>query len=92
MDININIWQKTSWFAIQSKSRQERLAAARVAELDLEVFLPQLREGKSTRDAIPRNPKALFSGYFFARFCPLESFEAVRSRMACCAPSGFHSP
>ena len=76
--MHLDFWQKESWFAIQSKSRQERLAAARVAGLDLEVFLPQLREEQSAHDGIRRISRALFSGYFFSRFCPLESLNTVR--------------
>ena len=78
MGIHLDFWQKKSWFAIQSKPRQEDLAAARLAKLDLEVFLPQLREGQSACNRVRKVTKALFSGYFFTRFCPLESMEAVR--------------
>jgi transcriptional antiterminator RfaH len=78
MGIHLDFWQKTSWFAIQSKSRQEDLAAARVAELDLKIFLPQVREKQSVHGGGRRVTKALFPGYFFARFCPLESMDAVR--------------
>jgi transcription antitermination factor NusG len=78
MGTHLDFWQKANWFAIQSKSRQEHLAARRVAELNLEVFLPQFREEQSAHDGIRSVSKALFSGYFFTQFCPLESFEAVR--------------
>jgi transcriptional antiterminator RfaH len=73
---HLNLWQKTSWFAIQTKARQEQFAAACVVKLDVEVFLPQAREEQWV---CSRNvTKALFPGYFFARFCPLESLEAIR--------------
>ena len=78
MGIHLDLWQKTNWFAIQSKLRREDLAAACLAELDLKIFLPQVREKQSVYGADRRVTKALFPGYFFARFCPLESMDAVR--------------
>jgi transcriptional antiterminator RfaH len=74
----IDFWQKTSWFAVQTKSHWESLTAARVAKLDLEVFLPQIRPQQSVRSGLRRVTKALFPGYFFSRFSPLESIDAVR--------------
>jgi transcriptional antiterminator RfaH len=73
-----NLWHETSWFAVQSKLRQERLAAARVAKLDLEVFLPRLRDKSSIGRGDGDMGKALFPGYFFTRFRPLDFLEAVR--------------
>lgn len=70
--------QKMSWFAIQSNARQENLAVAHLAKLNLQVFLPQVREELSLRGGIRRVTKALFPGYFFSRFGPCESLEAVR--------------
>jgi transcriptional antiterminator RfaH len=78
MSTHLDFWQETSWFAVQSKARQEALAAARVAKLDLEVFLPQIRAQQPVRRGVRRVTKALFAGYFFSRFCPLQSLEAVR--------------
>ena len=78
MGIHLDFWQKTSWFAIQSKSRQESVAATRLAELDLEVFLPRIQAEQSAHGGVRRVSKALFSGYLFTRFCPLESMDDVR--------------
>jgi transcriptional antiterminator RfaH len=78
MSIHLDFWRETSWFVVQTKAHQEPLAAARVAKLALEVFLPQLREERSVGRGIRRVIKALFPGYFFTRFCPLESLDAVR--------------
>jgi transcriptional antiterminator RfaH len=67
-----------NWFAIQTKPHQERLAAAHVAQADVEVFLPRFRQERAVC-GVPRlviGP--LFPGYFFARFCPLFSYDAVR--------------
>jgi transcriptional antiterminator RfaH len=78
MSDRIDFWQKTSWFVVQTKSHSESVAAARVAKLDLEVFLPQVRAEESVRTGARKIAKALFPGYFFTRFCPLESIDAVR--------------
>jgi transcriptional antiterminator RfaH len=78
MSIHLDFWQKTSWFAVQTKAHREPLAATGVTRLALEVFLPQLREERSFGRGIRRVTKALFPGYFFTRFCPLESLDAVR--------------
>jgi len=67
-----------NWFAIQAKPHQERLAAAHVARLDVEVFLPKVRQEQAVCGSPRLLSKALFCGYFFARFFPLLSYDAVR--------------
>ena len=67
-----------NWFAIQTKPHQERLAAEHVAQLDIEVFLPQFRQEKEICGVERLVTKALFPGYIFARFCPLLSYDPVR--------------
>ncbi|MBV8901862.1 MAG: hypothetical protein JOY92_17310 [Verrucomicrobia bacterium] len=74
----LDFWQKTSWFAVQSNARQDSIAATRVAKLHLQVFLPQVCEEQLVSGGVRRVIKALFPGYFFARFCPCESLDAVR--------------
>src|SRR5258708_19716235 len=91
----IDFWQKTSWFAVQTKSHSESLAANRVAKLDLEVFLPQIRPQQLVRAGVRRPTNALFPGYFFTRFSPLHSIHALRSTPSLfpiAAPSHFHAP
>lgn len=67
-----------NWFAIQTKPHQERLGAAHLAKLDIEVFLPRFSQERAVC-GIPRIVAGpLFPGYFFARFCPLLSYDAVR--------------
>jgi transcriptional antiterminator RfaH len=77
MTVTTKFWEEWNWFAVQTKSHREAPAAALVANLELQIFLPRVKEshlhigaGKAT--------KALFPGYFFARLCPLHSLEAVR--------------
>jgi transcriptional antiterminator RfaH len=78
MSIHPDPWQETSWFAVQTKAHQESLAARRLAKLALEVFFPQILEERPVNGGIRRVAKALFSGYFFSRFCPRESLDEVR--------------
>lgn len=67
-----------NWFAIQTKPHQERVAAGHVAKLDVEIFLPRVRQEATVCGVLRTLCKALFPGYFFAKFCPLLSFDAVR--------------
>jgi len=73
---------QANWFAIQAKPHCEDLAAASLGNLDLEVFLPRIRQeqflfGQPRSLVVP-----LFRGYLFARFCPVVSLEAVRYAFA----------
>ena len=74
----MDFWRDTNWFAVHTKPHQETLAAAHVAKLDIEVFLPRIRAAQSPCRSLRLFPKALFPGYCFARFCPLLSYDAVR--------------
>ena len=78
MSIHGNVWQETSWFAVQTKAHQESLAAGRLAKLALEVFLPQILTEQSVGRYTRRVTKVLFPGYFFTRFRPLDSLDTVR--------------
>jgi transcriptional antiterminator RfaH len=59
-----------NWFAIHVKRFRESLAAASVAGLGLEVFLPMLKVEGQERAVIKTGFKPLFPSYFFARFNP----------------------
>lgn len=74
----MDFWCETNWYAVQSKPHQESLAAVGVAKLDIEVFLPKIRREQFVCGVPRLVSKPLFVGYFFARFCPLISFDAVR--------------
>jgi transcriptional antiterminator RfaH len=78
MSIHLEFWQETSWFAVQTKAHQEKCVSARLAKLKLEVFLPQIRTEQFIGRQIRKVAEALFPGYFFSRFCPLECLDAVR--------------
>lgn len=74
----MDFWQETNWFAVQSKPHHENLAAASVVQFDVEVFLPKIRQDQFVGGISRRITKPLFLGYFFARFCPAVSSDAVR--------------
>jgi transcription antitermination factor NusG len=74
----MNNWQEINWYAIQSKPHRENLAATAVAELNLEVFLPRICGEQLVCGSWRSVKKPLFTGYFFARFAPLLSIDAVR--------------
>lgn len=65
---------------VQSKPYQEKLAAAHVALLDLEVLLPRWIRKQPVGGVLREVIKPLFPGYFFARFSPGTVLDAVRSR------------
>ena len=78
MKDRVDFWQKTSWFAVETRTHRESLAARRTAKLDLEVFLPRMKKEQWVCGVVRSVTKALFPGYFFARFRPSEYLDAVR--------------
>jgi transcription termination/antitermination protein NusG len=62
--------EKASWFAVWTRSRQEKVAASMLDALGVQYFLPLKSELHrwSDRDQIVSSP--LFSGYLFVRFNP----------------------
>ena len=77
-----NIWEQLNWFAIQAKPHHEELAAARIARLDVEVFLPRARRWKLVCGVSRAITQPLFPGYFFARFMRLRSNDFAFSSSA----------
>ncbi|MFM7101885.1 MAG: transcription termination/antitermination protein NusG [Verrucomicrobiota bacterium] len=65
------------WFAIQARPRAEQVAAHTLATLDLEVFLPRIRQLRSSPTAAESH-RPLFPGYLFARLCLPHHLHAVR--------------
>ncbi len=77
----MDIWHATNWFAVQTRPHQESLGASVTGKLDLDVFLPKIKQEQSVCGVTRSVIKPLFPGYFFARFCPILSLEAVRYTM-----------
>jgi transcriptional antiterminator RfaH len=78
MEAQTLIWNETNWFAIQTKPCQESLASLRVAKLEIEVFLPQVKRPKLVCGVSRLVIQPLFQGYFFARFIPSVFIDVVR--------------
>lgn len=67
-----------AWYCLRSRTKGEHLAGLQVGrQLGLEVFCPRLRFRKNTRRGPVWFVEALFPGYFFARFSPVESLRDV---------------
>jgi transcriptional antiterminator RfaH len=75
----VDFWRDTSWFAIHTKSRREKFAAANISALGIGILLPLVKVERLTRGNPQGAVKPLFPGYFFARFCPEISCESVKS-------------
>jgi transcriptional antiterminator RfaH len=74
----IDLWREQNWYAIHAKPHRENFAAANLAALEVEIFFPRLKQETSVRGLTQTIIRPLFSGYFFARFCPAFTLESVR--------------
>jgi transcriptional antiterminator RfaH len=74
-----DLWKEINWFAVHAKPRREKFAATNVSALGVETLLPRVKFERLVRGAAEQTAKPLFPGYFFARFCPENSFESVKS-------------
>jgi len=68
-----------AWFCVRSRPKHEHIAAARLREAGLEVFLPRLRFKKGSVRGPVWVTEALFPNYLFARFSLGASLRLVRS-------------
>lgn len=71
----------SQWFCVRSKPCRQNLAAAHLRSLGVEVFNPQLRFLRSTRQGPAWRTVPLFPNYIFARFELLGCFRRVRYGM-----------
>jgi transcriptional antiterminator RfaH len=74
-----DLWRDINWFAIHAKPRRENFAATNLSALGIGILLPLVKVERLVRGAAQQGTKPLFSGYFFARFCPEDSFESVKA-------------
>jgi transcription antitermination factor NusG len=72
--------QEINWFAVHTKRFRERIAFACVSALGIEAFLPEAKVEPAPNIIIKTGSVPLFSGYFFARFNPELSLQAVEGR------------
>jgi transcriptional antiterminator RfaH len=75
----LDIWRETNWFAIHVKPRREGFASMNVGALGIQILFPRVKAERLVRGAAQQRIKPLFPGYFFARFCPENSFELVKA-------------
>ena len=68
-----------AWFCVRSQPKHEHIAAARLRESGLEVFLPRIRFKKNSVRGPVWVTEALFPNYLFARFDFATSFRLVRA-------------
>jgi transcriptional antiterminator RfaH len=73
-----DLWREVNWFAIHAKPRRENFAATNVSALGIGVLLPRVKVERLIRGTAQQGTKPLFPGYFFARFCPEDSFESLK--------------
>jgi transcriptional antiterminator RfaH len=73
-----NLWRDLNWFALRAKPRRETFAVTNVSTLGVETLLPRVKVERLVGGAARMTAKPLFSGYFFARFCPEHAFESVK--------------
>ena len=71
-------WRQLHWYAVQSKPSRESFAATNVGRLGIPVLLPKIRRRSRRAGGWGIGIKALFTGYFFARFAPAARLSQVR--------------
>ncbi|MGA7220458.1 MAG: transcription termination/antitermination NusG family protein, partial [Candidatus Sulfotelmatobacter sp.] len=59
-----------SWFAVQTESRREQVAAHLLAQKGYECFLPTYAPSRPRRASAHADDKPLFPGYLFCRMTP----------------------
>jgi transcriptional antiterminator RfaH len=74
-------WRELSWFAIHAKPRRESFASKNVSALGIEVLFPRIKVERPIRGAAQQGTRPLFTGYFFARFCPEHVLESVKAAL-----------
>jgi transcriptional antiterminator RfaH len=74
----IDLWKDVNWFAVHAKPRRENFAASNVYALGVPILLPRVKVERLRHRVAQQGTSPLFPGYFFARFCPENSFESVK--------------
>ncbi len=69
-----------AWYALQTRSRHEKIVRGHLERQDIEPFLPLFTQVSQWKDRKKKVEFPLFAGYCFARFGPAED----RSRILQC--------
>ncbi len=64
------IQSELPWFAVQTRSNQEKIAKALLTEKGVPTFLPLRLERSRRRDKVVELESPLFPGYLFCQFAP----------------------
>ena len=80
---------RTAWFCVRSRPKHEHIAAARLREAGVEVFLPRIRFKKTSVRGPVWVTEALFQNYLFARFDPQTALRLVRGAAGVSTVVGF---
>jgi transcription antitermination factor NusG len=68
-----------SWFAVVTRSRHEKSAAAGLRAKGIEEFLPLHRARRRWSDRVQTVELPLFPGYLFCRFAPEEYLQVIQT-------------
>ncbi len=75
---DLNLGNELAWFCLQSQPKHEHIAAARLRQAGVEIFLPRIRFKRKTVRGPAWVTEVLFPAYVFARFDWHESLQMVR--------------
>lgn len=67
------------WFALQTRSRHEKIVRSQLAKQNIENFLPTVKRVSQWKDRKKEIEFPLFSGYCFARLSPAHRLPALQS-------------
>lgn len=66
------------WYAVKSKSRQERIVATNLGRAGIPIFFPQIKESRKVRQKLVLTFEPLFPGYLFAKFDATSEYRTVK--------------
>jgi transcriptional antiterminator RfaH len=59
---------RSSWYAVKCKPRQERVASTNLGRAGIPIFFPQIKESRKIKQRLVLTSEPLFPGYLFAKF------------------------
>jgi transcriptional antiterminator RfaH len=74
----LQFWNCEHWFAVQARLFHEGSTATCLSKQKIETFLPRILREQNVCGVTRLVQKAFFPGYFFARFTPALSLNAVK--------------
>lgn len=70
--------QRSSWFAVWTRSRHEQVVREQLEEKHIAAFLPTITRWSRWKDRTKRINWPLFPGYCFARFDPADTLPVLK--------------